>query len=294
MKLPVFPTHASCARCELHEQPGIDSVGIPTVWEQRSLAPTRRTPFLFCLGQNPGADENAAGIPFIGKSGIYFRGGYVTPSGEPTLNPRLGDWTDGLYLDGTEPSLNSLASVYVTNAVRCWTMDNARPKWKANVKPCFPYTIADFRKVQERHRECDRNVLLALGRPATEAIIKLLFLSKMKGSFFQFNGMTFHFNGMPITFFATYHPAAYMRDNNYLFTINRHLLAVSRFLRYGYTAPVSKPRIVSLPVFLKEIKKCQSRPSRSTPASSRSRSRRSVPRSPSSKNSTGSRPTPAP
>ena len=79
-----FPNHSDCTRCPLHEE--AKTVGHATLWLEDSRPPSPSADALVWLGQNPGYHEDKLGTPFIGRSGILLRGGFLDFSGAPVID----------------------------------------------------------------------------------------------------------------------------------------------------------------------------------------------------------------
>lgn len=95
---------------------------------------------MLVIGQNPGEDEDQAGIPFIGQAGREF-----------------DTWLAKLGLDR--------AKLLVTNVVKCHTLKNRVPRTK-EVKTC-----ADLWLAEELAHLTQVTVLLPLGKPAVVAVL---------------------------------------------------------------------------------------------------------------------------
>lgn len=216
--LPKFPSHEDCESCELHAQPNV-TPGVPTIFLEGSHAPCENTPAVVFIGQNPGFHENTQRVPFIGRSGQMVRG----PICEGSHLLREG----------------SLASVYLTNAVRCHTLSNEPPK-NRHYAACFHKTMDDLSAIAELSSEV---VVVTLGAPA--ATHTYLHLLKEKKVTLQ---SAFSRQGTPYTsghIFSTYHPAAVLRTRNLIHAVNDHMQIVINHLT-GTTPKVSLPTIVKL------------------------------------------------
>lgn len=140
MNLSLHDT-SHCRHCELADHVGTHGhVGIGT----RVIGPHRPIA-LVCVGQNPGWNESVQGEPWIGRSGRYLR---------------------DVYLQGTTPSIESLCTVYLTNAVRCRTVRDRTPTEKYR-RTCLPHFLKDLRKIVDHHEE---TILFVLGGVAAGAL----------------------------------------------------------------------------------------------------------------------------
>jgi len=88
---------------------------------------------IFILGEGPGADEDAAGVPFVGRSGQLL-------SSQLT---KQQIWSYG---------------VYITNTVRCRPPDNRDPN-PQEANACWPWTLKTLQVVKPK-------VVITLGKPA--------------------------------------------------------------------------------------------------------------------------------
>lgn len=219
-----FLTHADCTGCDLHEVPGVENVGIPSVWLEGSKEPGPNTDAVVFIGQNPGWEENVQGLPMVGRTGQMVRVAL----------------TDGI-------NLRERASVYLTNAVRCWTVGNEKPK-KRCIKACVSHSYADLQQIARTHKG-GRICLMLLGATATDLFYQYLARSPGKHKdvslteAFSHNGQahTLTLGDEVCTFhvFATFHPAAAMREPNLNHAIHDHMGLLDRFLA-GVPAPVTK------------------------------------------------------
>jgi hypothetical protein len=274
--LPQFPSHPTCTACALSSTPGVVSIGTPTVFES-SLPPSPETPAVLIIGQNPGYEENLANEPFVGSSGLLLRGGYILPS-----NPRLRvppspetEHMPGAYLDGVP--LRSVCSIYLSNAVRCWTPGNSTPVWSKHTKHCFHHTIADLLSICRLHR---RVSILCISALAVSSVSLLLLghkksLSQRDSFKWQGHTVSLRFSTLAsrisctpspppapgllsellaadaaantetysVSLFSTYHPAYCLRDMNVLHAVESHLHILRNSI-LGTAPTVTRPTIV--------------------------------------------------
>jgi uracil-DNA glycosylase family 4 len=194
-----------------------------------------------CVGQNPGYFEDVEGLPFIGKSGDLLHNGFLKPA-----------------------RIHELATIYITNAVRCATPANAKPPAKS-LSTCFPlYTEPDLSAIS---LTCSCLYVLCLGAPASEAVFKQLFKMKVsQKDAFSYNGREFTWerpvvvctevdhqestvsfehatSPTPVTIFSTFHPAFVMRVPNASHDVSLHMSALSRHLR-GEAPVVTSPTVI--------------------------------------------------
>jgi len=218
--LPQFPSHPGCTDCEANTQ--ALSPGTPTLYLPESLPPTPTTPALVIIGQNPGREEDLANEPFVGRSGKIVREALI-PGG----------------------SLHLLASIYLTNAVRCHTLDNTKPKEKY-CKACFPHTALDLQAIASLHHSAP-HILFLLGATAISTAHKHLLPSapsRNQKQALHTQAQTYPDLGV-WTIFSTYHPAASLYNPNLELFIHDHVGLLSAYLTNNYTTP-SAPTIVPL------------------------------------------------
>lgn len=217
MNLPLFPSHPECAACDLHEY--ALNVGIETICLPDSLPPGPGVPALLIVGQNPGLAEDERGIPFIERSGRMVREGIIPGAG-----------------------LDKLATIYLTNAVRCHSLENAPPSDK-QARLCAPHTCKDVDAIAAAHPNA-KHVMFLLGAVAVKNIHKhVLETSKvgLKDSF-KAQGKTYNTRGK-WTVFSTYHPAAALRAPNLESSIHDHTGLLLAHLT-NTSVQASKPNIV--------------------------------------------------
>ncbi|MFH1067721.1 MAG: uracil-DNA glycosylase [bacterium] len=132
------------------------------------------------VGEAPGADEDAAGEPFVGKAGQLL--------------------TKMIQAMGL-----TREQVYIANVLKC--RPDMPPGSSGNRKPtsqematCLPYLRAQIRIIQPR-------ALVALGATALEGLLgqTKIPMSKLRGTWQEFDG---------IPFMPTYHPAYLLRDQS--------------------------------------------------------------------------------
>ena len=223
MNLPIrMENNPACTDCELHE--GIKSVCVPTVIYPDSNQDSNN--IVVFIGQNPGFQEDQKNEPFIGRSGEMVKKAYIGGC-----------------------SIQDKAVIYLTNGVRCHTISNETPKPR-HYRSCVPYTTRDLHYLvnQWYHQENKgRFIVVTLGAPATSSFYKDV-LDEKKVSLteaFNRNGKSFMWDVFKreIFVFSTYHPAAVMRNNNYINAVESHMQLVSDCLD-GTMAEPSEPDIV--------------------------------------------------
>lgn len=163
-RLPVLAQEvASCTRC--------------------ALAPTRtQTVFargnpdarLCFVGEAPGADEDASGIPFVGRAGQL-----------------LDKMIAAMGLDPAK-------DVYVCNIIKCRPPDNRRPT-PDEMTACTSYLEEQLRLVQPK-------VIVALGNSAVAGLLgSTLGITKVRGQWKLYKGK--------VLVMPTYHPSYLLRPS---------------------------------------------------------------------------------
>lgn len=132
-------------------------------------------PLVLVVGEGPGAEEDASGLPFVGPAG--------------QLLDRM------LAAIGISRSTNA----YIANIVKCRPPGNRDPA-PEEVTACMPWLEAQIDRLAPR-------LILCLGRSATQALTgSALGITKLRGTWFEFRG---------IPLIATFHPSALLRDDSY-------------------------------------------------------------------------------
>jgi len=140
-----------CTKCSLHEV---------------------RTNF---VGEAPGADEDAQGIPFVGRSGKLLT----------KMIEAMGYGRD---------------SVFIANINKCRPPDNRKPT-PAEMEVCLPFLKRQIALLQPK-------VIVALGATAVEGLVgmpKGVGITKVRGQWLKFDG---------IDLMPTFHPAYMLRNPN--------------------------------------------------------------------------------
>ncbi|MFH1826390.1 MAG: uracil-DNA glycosylase [bacterium] len=129
---------------------------------------------LMLIGEAPGADEDAQGLPFVGRAGQL-----LTKILESVNIKRPDD-------------------IYIANTLKCRPPDNRTPS-PAEQKACWPYLEAQIRKIKPK-------IILLAGAPAVRAVLKIDEpMSKLRGQWLKFPGT--EISVMPI-----FHPAYLLRN----------------------------------------------------------------------------------
>jgi DNA polymerase len=127
---------------------------------------------LVFVGEGPGADEDAQGLPFVGRAGQLLT--EMIEKGMKIPRP----------------------DVYICNIVKCRPPENRKPE-KDEVAACRQFVERQIDAIRPR-------VICALGATAAETMLET------KESMGRLRGRWFEFRGIPLV--VTYHPAFLLRD----------------------------------------------------------------------------------
>lgn len=133
---------------------------------------------LVFVGEGPGADEDAQGLPFVGRAG-----------------KKLTEIIEkGMLLDREKDT-------YICNIVKCRPPGNRDPE-RDEVAACKPFLIKQLKAIRPK-------VIVALGKPAASTLLgRNVAITKERGTWHEFEGMKL---------MLTYHPAyllrVYTREN---------------------------------------------------------------------------------
>ena len=185
-----------------------------------SVEPPPSTIPLYVLGMNPGLHEDKRNLPFVGPSGRMVRETYF----------------------GGENSLASRTSIYLGNAVRCWTPLSAQPKAK-HYDACWTHTAEDLQQIWKAHSQ-QRLSLLCLGVQASKSALKNLCGSKARNF-----SRILESQGLPslcdrYSLYFTFHPAAVLRNGNLIYAVADHLSILSAALEGQRPVP-STPLVIA-------------------------------------------------
>lgn len=153
----------TCTRCKLAE------TRTHTVFARGN--PGARLAF---VGEGPGAEEDAQGVPFVGRAG--------------QLLDRM------IVAMGLDPA----EDVYVCNIVKCRPPDNRRPE-PDEIAACMPY-------LREQLAGTSAEVVVALGNTAASALLETrIGITKLRGTWKLYDGR--------IPLMPTYHPSYLLRPS---------------------------------------------------------------------------------
>lgn len=127
------------------------------------------------VGEAPGADEDAQGLPFVGRAGQL-----LTKIIESTKTWKRGD-------------------VFICNVLKCRPPGNRTPL-PEEVEQCRPY-------LEEQINIIKPKLIMALGASAAQALLKT------KDSVGKLRNKWHDYGGIPLR--VTYHPAALLRFDGY-------------------------------------------------------------------------------
>jgi uracil-DNA glycosylase family 4 len=163
VRLPQLATEvAGCTRC------GLSATRTQTVFARGN--PEARLCF---VGEAPGADEDAQGLPFVGRAGQL-------------LDRMIGAM-------GLDPAKD----VYVCNILKCRPPGNRRPE-PEEMAACFPYLNEQLALIRPR-------VIVALGNTAVAALLETkLGITRVRGQWKLYRG---------ILVMPTYHPSYLLRPS---------------------------------------------------------------------------------
>lgn len=149
---------------------------------------------LMFVGEGPGAEEDAQGLPFVGRSGKLL---------------------DQLLME--EMGLER-ESVYITNVVKCRPPGNRDPK-PEEIAECSPYLQQQLAHIRPR-------VIVTLGNPATKTMLQTATgITKLRGTSHAFN-----YPGGSATLVPTFHPSAVLRNQMNMPLIRADLVAAKQIL----------------------------------------------------------------
>ena len=161
---------------------------------------------LMFIGEGPGADEDAQGLPFVGRAGQL-------------LNNMIAAM--GLKRE----------QVYIANIVKCRPPGNRTPE-RDECDTCSPFLMRQIQVIRPK-------VIVALGATAAKNLLGVNdSMTSMRGRFYDFSPpQTLMDNGEPFAckLAVTYHPAFLLRDPRQKKEAWKDLQMVMRYL--GLSAP---------------------------------------------------------
>ena len=149
---------------------------------------------LMFIGEGPGAEEDAQGLPFVGRSGKLL---------DQLLKQEMGLERE---------------SVYITNVVKCRPPGNRDPK-PEEIAECSPYLQQQLAHIRPR-------VIVTLGNPATKTMLQTATgITKLRGS-----SHAFSYPGGSATLVPTFHPSAVLRSPTNMPLIRADLVTAKQIL----------------------------------------------------------------
>jgi DNA polymerase len=146
---------------------------------------------LMIVGEAPGAEEDAQGLPFVGAAGQL-----------------LTELLSAIELDRKK-------DVFITNVLKCRPPENRTPE-SAEIAACLPLLHKQIDTIAPR-------ILLLLGRIAAHALLERPdSISKLRGAVHSCRG---------IPALVTYHPAAILRNQEYRAPTDEDFKRVAHFLK---------------------------------------------------------------
>ena len=215
--LPEFKPQPDCRRCPLHQ--AAKNPGVPTRFFELSDPGSSLAP-LVVVGMNPGAKEDALNQCFSGPSGNLLTNVYLKHA-DILSHP-----------------------VYLTNAARCPTLGNNEKPKQRHYNACWSYLHDDLIAIGDAHPN-HIVYLLCLGADAYGSVSKHLLGKAMPlrhgfNNQGQTNVLTFVDR---YRIFATFHPAAVLREQKYLYPVSDHIELLANALNGRLPTP-SSPHLV--------------------------------------------------
>jgi DNA polymerase len=135
---------------------------------------------LMFIGEGPGADEDAQGLPFVGRAGQL-------------LNNMIGAM--GLRRE----------QVYIANIVKCRPPGNRTPE-RDECDTCSPFLMRQINVIRPK-------VIVALGATAAKNLLGMNdSMASMRGKFYDFSPPSDGGEPVECKLAVTYHPAFLLRD----------------------------------------------------------------------------------
>ena len=132
---------------------------------------------LMFIGEAPGADEDAQGLPFVGRAG--------------QLLTKMIEEERSLGMPRSQ--------VYIANILKCRPPENRKPN-PGEIEQCEPYLIKQIELIKPK-------LICALGATAANTLLRNnLPMGAMRGNLYDYHGT-------PLL--VTYHPAALLRNPNW-------------------------------------------------------------------------------
>jgi DNA polymerase len=166
--LKIIEDMGDCTRCRLHE--GRNKIVFGSGNEQSRLV---------FVGEGPGADEDAQGLPFVGRAGQLLTQmieGTAKKEGIPLLRP----------------------DIYICNVVKCRPPENRTPE-PDEMETCGQFLFRQLSAIRPK-------AICALGATAVKALLaRKEGVTRMRGNWYKWN---------EIPVMVTYHPSYLLRPYN--------------------------------------------------------------------------------
>ena len=167
---------------------------------------------LMFIGEGPGADEDAQGLPFVGRAGQL-------------LNNMIGAM--GLKRE----------QVYIANIVKCRPPGNRTPE-RDECDTCSPFLMRQINVIRPK-------VIVALGATAAKNLLGMNdSMASMRGKFYDFSPPSEGGEQFECKLAVTYHPAFLLRDPRQKKETWKDLQMVMRHLGPAHAATPVRPRAV--------------------------------------------------
>jgi uracil-DNA glycosylase len=166
--LRIIEDMGDCTRCRLHQ--GRNKIVFGTGNENARLV---------FVGEGPGADEDAQGVPFVGRAGQL-----LTQMIEGTASK------EGIAIKRPD--------VYICNVVKCRPPENRNPE-PDEMATCGQFLFRQLKAIQPK-------AICALGSVAAKALLG------GKDGVTKLRGQWHAWNGIPLM--VTYHPSYWLRAYN--------------------------------------------------------------------------------
>ena len=263
MHLPIFDSDPKCQSCDLHRctLPSGHN-GTPSLC--LSFDPALQ-PLVF-IGMNPGREECLQNEPFVGPSGRIVRSVFlpflpfatvasiylsntarcyspVTPTGN-TIEAKHYRACAPLHL---LPDLQKIASLHPNQTLNLLLLGAETTKHvsSAILSSCRTSFYSSFATPEHKpvdgkpqpHSPKSKRKLPPLPPELAKPIFPRL------SDAFKAQGRTLRWNSISVRFFATFHPAAILRDRKLILSTEDHLRMIYSVLS-GHSAPISTPNLI--------------------------------------------------
>lgn len=180
-ELPVDEARQQLAALDAEFVKDCTRCGLCTGRKQTVFGVGLSRPEIVFVGEGPGADEDAQGVPFVGRAGQL-------------LSRMIAAMT--LTRD----------QVYICNIVKCRPPGNRTPT-EEEMRACLPFLLRQLAMLRPK-------VIVALGRPATQCLLDTRTpIGRLRGQFHDFPPPSLASSGVhPAQLMPTYHPAYLLRS----------------------------------------------------------------------------------